>query len=416
MRLNTGLLSMLRHVARHSWLVLCVVGMLGTNIAVMLDRGTPWRGDLVWTIDWLTIGHVLVGPLVAGFAAVDTVRLSIGVRDLPLRGWRNADSAVGLTYGMALAAVHLVFVSVIIAVSAPPRFDAAAALAVLTQIAILWFFVGLGVLIGRFAPPILGGIAAAILGLVCVYMFTDPRSPTGLLYGGAATVPRMGYSYSAAWLGIQLAAILTMLAAMWLVRPAWGRSRLRLAALSALGLLLAAGASQVFAAAPGERLSASVRGPESCGSLAGVPWCYFPEHERVIGGYANHLLALFDAAQVNGYEGFVPDAVEEASQTTWPGDANTGPFYVTSDALAGTPPTLWEVTINLVQPLHCKQLQAEQAPADQYWEDLYAVTATWTNMVDPSAAEQAGYFGESLDPSDAERIMEKFRTCTYAFE
>lgn len=410
-----GLVATVGYVARHGWMLFCLIGVLATYIAVMLNRGAPWRGDIIWTVDWITIGFVLSGPLIAGCVAVDTARFSVGVRDLPLRRWRNYDSAVAIAYGLALASLHMLFVVAIIVISAPPRLDPATALAVLAQVMIVFFFVAVGVLVGRFAPLVLGGIGAALAALVSVYMFTAPRSDTGLLYSGAATVPRIGYAYSVLWLSVQIIVVAIVIVAMWIVRPGWGRSRTRLALLTMVALVLTFGALRLFAAVPGERLDATDAKPDACAALAGVPYCYYREHDRVIYGYASLMLALFEASEAKGYGGLVPDRVEEAGQTTWPSGAHVGVFYVTPEVLGGEEPTLWEVTLNLVQPVHCKQLQGDLPPSQQYWDDLFALTATWVMLVDPQAGESVGYFDEPLSPDVAQRIMTEFRTCSYAF-
>ena len=38
---------------------------------VMAQRGAPWRGDLIWTIDWAAVGFVVCGPIIAGMVAFD---------------------------------------------------------------------------------------------------------------------------------------------------------------------------------------------------------------------------------------------------------------------------------------------------------------------------------------------------------
>ncbi len=406
----------LRYVFRQGWVWLCLIAVAAGNTAVMLDRGAPWRGDLVWTIDWLPISLILVGPLISGFVAVDTARLAVGVQALPLPRGRTFDLAVAITYGLALAGLHVGYSLVTVAVSRPPVIDPAAPLAVLAQVAMLIFFVALGSLIGRFAPVVLGGLGAALAALLCVYLFSAPGSPVGLLYAGAATTPRIGYRYNATWLLVQIVALVVVALASWVVRPGAHRSRLRVLATGVTAVVLTIGAGAAVQAVPGDRLEADGAVPDACGSLAGVPWCYYPQHERVAGLYADNLLLLFEVATSQGYPDLVPQRVLEADQRTWPTSATTGVFYVTPEALAGQRPDLWETALRLIEPAHCTQLAGELPPAERYWEDLTALTGTWVGLVDPSLAEQNGYFGEPMTPEEAGHVMAGFRDCTYPFE
>lgn len=406
----------LRYVTAHGWVWLCLVAVLACYVAVMLSRGAPWRGDLIWTIDWLPIGFVLAGPLISGFVAMDTARLAVGVRDLPLPRGRSFDLAVALTYALSLVALHALFSIVTLLVSSPAVVYWAAPLAVLVQLAMLVFFVALGSLVGRFAPVVLGGLAASLAALGAVYLFSAPRSPAGLLYAGAATTPRIGYDYSTGWLFAQFLALAAIVLATWWVREGTRRSRTRVVTTALAAVAVAVGAGAAVAAVPGERLEANGASPDACGALADVPWCYYPEHERVIGFYADNLMALFQAAETHGYSDLVPERVLEADQRTWPSDATTAAFYVSPEALAGQRPELWETALRLVEPVHCPQLAGDLPPSDRYWEDLAALTATWVGLVDPVLREQNGYFDEPLDPARAQRVLGEFRTCTYGFE
>ncbi|MCB7138208.1 hypothetical protein [Cellulosimicrobium marinum] len=410
-----GLLATGRYVVTYGLVWLCAVAVLATDVAVMLNRGAPWRGDLIWTIDWISIGFVLVGPIIAGLVAVDTVRLGAGVKDLPLSRGRSGDLTVALTYGVTLGVLHLVVTLATVMISGPPVLDPGAPLAVLAQVAMLGFFVALGSVVGRFAPPVLGGIGAALAALVAVYLLSSPGADAGLLYGGAATTPRLGYAYDTAWLVVQVLALVVVIVALWAVRPAPSASLSRRALIPALAgvVVLAAGAAP--STMPGERLEATGAHPDACGALAGVPWCYYPQHERVVGLYADDLLALFDAASEHGYDGLVPLEVAEADQRTWPGDETTGAFSVTPEVLAGARPDLWETAVRLVEPVHCTQLQGDLPPGEAYWDDLTALTATWVGLVDAELPEHYGYVDEPLTPAEAQTLLAQFRTCTYPF-
>ncbi|MEU7277298.1 hypothetical protein AB0A69_00665 [Streptomyces sp. NPDC045431] len=55
------------------WVVLPVIALEVVNL---FQRGMPWRGEPLWTVDWFAISLFIVGPLLAGAAAVDAARLS----------------------------------------------------------------------------------------------------------------------------------------------------------------------------------------------------------------------------------------------------------------------------------------------------------------------------------------------------
>ncbi len=409
--------SAFRYVLTYSWVWFCAATVVAANVAVMLTRGAPWRGDLIWTIDWLPIAFVLTGPLVAGFVAVDTSRLAVGVRGLALSPRRTFDLAVGVTYALVLGILQLLIVGTALLISRPALVDWGAFAAILSQITMVMLFVAIGSLVGRFAPVILGGIGAALAALAAVYLLSEPGSSIGLLDAGAATTPRTGSLYSVPWLLFQFLALACAVLAIGCVRHRGSQSFRRLGARSTFGATMAVCAVVSLAVAPGSRLEAN-RGvsQEDCGALATVPFCYYPQHERVIGYYADNLMALFEAAHDQGYTELVPTRVAEADQQHWTGDATTGAFYVTPEALTGQRPELWETAMDLVQPVHCPQLNQEAPPGEQYWKDLDALTATWVGLVDPSLLEQHGYLGDMLSPAEGTELIRQFRTCTYPFE
>ncbi len=55
------------------WLTLPALVLETLNF---LQRGMPWRGEGMWTVEWFAISLFVIGPLAAGAAAVDAARLS----------------------------------------------------------------------------------------------------------------------------------------------------------------------------------------------------------------------------------------------------------------------------------------------------------------------------------------------------
>ena len=54
------------------WLALPVLLLEAVTFA---QRGAPWRGEAVWTVDWFALALFVIAPLCAGVAAVDAARL-----------------------------------------------------------------------------------------------------------------------------------------------------------------------------------------------------------------------------------------------------------------------------------------------------------------------------------------------------
>lgn len=410
-----SLTAVIALVARRGMLLLAMVTVAGVEAAVMLQRGAQWRGDLIWTIDWLAVGFIVVGPVVAAFAAVDTARLSLGAAHLS-RNRVTRTPAFGLfaVYTVGVGAVHGCALLVGLVISAPPAWPPAMAAAIMVQLLIISLFAALGTLVGRFLTTVLAGIVAALVAFAAVYLLSVDYGPVAMLVTGMATIPRVGYDYNVTYLLAQVVMLVLAITAALVLRPLHGRSLRRVTGADAgvaLGAVVLAAA--VAWTGPPERLSESAATPTFCGAVQTVPTCFYPEHERVATAFQEQFAALVQASERFGYADLLPSRVEEASRTVLPTGEDVAPFFVMPEHLQGQAPTAWEIVLGFVQPVHCEQVQGEAPPSDRYWEDLSALTATWAGLVDPTAAETAGYFGEPLPPEAAVTLAEQFRTCTY---
>jgi len=65
-----------RYALRTLWGPRLALLLVVLEAANLLQLGRPWRGELLWTTQWLGIVHFIVGPLLAGVAAVDAARLA----------------------------------------------------------------------------------------------------------------------------------------------------------------------------------------------------------------------------------------------------------------------------------------------------------------------------------------------------
>lgn len=406
------------YVLRHGLVHVCAAILVGVMVAALAMRGAPWRGDLVWTLDWFAISHIAVGPILAGFVGVDSSRLTVGMEHLRTGYARRApDRGIALAYWALASAVYLLVVVGALVVSLPPRWDWAVLGVLVIHVLILGVHVMTGLAAGRLLRPLVAGAAAALVALLLTTLFTTGKTPMAFLAAGGATVPRLGYRYNVSFLVAQavvLAVVIVVLVLARRTRREDGmRSRLRPVAIVALAALGIVGVGNVPV---GARLLSSPVTPDLCGAVLTVPTCFYAEHERLERPFQDQLYRLFMTAEQQGYDALIPARVEEASRTYLPQGAGVAPLFVSGDHLAGREPDLWEVTMGLVEPIHCPQLSGGQPPSDKYGSDLMALAATWAMLVDPSAGEELfGYVDEPLTPEAAEKLYTEFRTCTHAF-
>lgn len=397
------------------WTALLVVV---AEIAIMRQRGAQWRGDLLWTIDWQAVSFVVIGPVVAGAAAMDTARAARGARHLfgnPVL--RSPAFAVTLAYTLVVGAVHCAVLLGALALDLPPVGDAFAPLAVLCQVLIVAFFAALGTLAGRFVGPVLAGLVAALGVFGLIYLVSAPTRHVSILdLGGLPTIPRVGYAYSPVFLGLQAALLLAGTAALLVLRPRENGGRRavdRRDGLLALGLALAVVAASATVRV--DRLDPVTAAPTLCGAAGTVETCFYPQHERVADAFTQQFWALAIAAEEKGYAALLPRRVLEATRTQLPqeSDPTVGSFFVMPEHLQGQVPALWDVALGVVQPVHCPQTGGDNPPSDRYWADLQALTGTWVALVDPAEAGSRGFNGPPLPPARAAELIEEFRTCNY---
>lgn len=389
--------------------------MVGLEIQVMLSRGAQWRGDSVWTVDWISVSFIAVAPILAAALAVDTARLTHGMAHLSLaRRLRRPEIALFVTYAVLVATIHLGVASVGLAFSWRAGIDPYAWLAVAVHLALLWFFLALGSLCGRLAGPALAGICAAVLSFAALFLFSS--GAVSLLGTGIATVPRVGYRYSPTSLLVQFAGLGLLTVALLGVRPRpseLGSGRLdgRQSATLAVALVLSLGLS---ALGPMGRLTTDAIPPQLCGAAQTIPTCFYPQHARVADSFTAEFWTVIQLTRDAGYEDLLPTRVDEVSRTWAPTDPQGGIFIVTPEHLAGEPPTPTEIIYGLTQPLHCPQLQTDQPPSAKYGEDLHSLIATWVGLIDPALREAEGGAEHPLTTDEAAHLMHEFRTCTYS--
>lgn len=411
---------------RRGLLLWLTFATLAACTAVLFLRGAQWRGDLVWTIDWLPVALNVAGPVIAGVVALDTARSTRGLQHLENRGFfRNPGGAIFLIYSQFVATAYLLVLIGALIASQAPRFHLAVILAIVNPVWMIAFFVALGVMIGRFVRPILAGLTAALVGYGTVYLLAEPGRYLLPLDAGIATVPRIGYSYNPQFLAAQIVLLSLWIVALLLARPAIvHRFKAPLAQvfssseswkIAGIGTVIFGAILGITLFGPTQRLIPNGAQPDYCGAVQSLPTCFYLEHKRVAQNFQDQLWVLVDVANEYGYQEMLPAKFVEASNTQLNQDYGSAPIFVMPNHLQGEMPSIFELSLRMVEPYHCAQLYGDNPPRDQYWEDLSALAATLPMMLDTAAGEESGYFGDPLSPEVAAELLAQFKSCTYDF-
>ncbi|MHC0432769.1 hypothetical protein ACX6XY_21690 [Streptomyces sp. O3] len=399
------------------WVALPATVLEVTNY---LQRGMPWRGESVWTVEWFAIALFIIGPLCAGAAAVDASRLSRpGNIHLVLatpQPWRPYLRAAAWCAGPVIG-VHLVAVATGFVVGGVRYAEAGwgwLVVAALVQCAAIAWYAAAGSAIGRFTPPILAGIAGAGAGFAAIYLLGGGggHGRFELFALGAATVSRLGLSYHGTYILAQ-AAVLALTAATLLLLPLRTRSGVRLP--TAVGGAMAACAVAVIAAGPfvfpSDRLEAMPQPPTNCSETT-PQVCLYTEHERFADSVEARVATLVEAARKGGYPQLIPAKIEEISRSYRVPRPDTAALEIPDDTYVSGKISLRETVTELVQPSHCEQLYTGDLPADAYWERQMSLEATWLHLAGVRVdVNDYPVPVEILTPQQVEDIKRHFARC-----
>lgn len=397
-------------VARQGVLPWAMLLVALVSSAVLATRGAPWRGDLLWIVDWLPIGHVAVAPVVAGAAAIDMARLGVGVRHIEAsRWWRSPGTAVTSAYAIGIGAVYVAVIVGAVLVEPTPEPDPRVLLGVGVQLLMLTLFAATGTLVGRLFGPVLGGIVAALAALVGIYLLATRSEHIALLYAGASLVSRVGRSYNLVYLGSQAALLSGLVLALLMARPGIVRGKGRLMADRTVALLAVGAVLGASAVGPSSRLTYTGEPPDLCADVSGSRVCLYPEHARLQGEVVAQLSRLFDGARAAGYDGLVPQEVREVPSTgvtSW-----QGPQILLDEPLGGAAMDVEALVQDLVMPYHCFDENGESPFSDQLAADAQTLRRTWLSLVEPEQSSASEGAGPLLAPGDAAHVMANLRAC-----
>ncbi|MDT0491391.1 hypothetical protein ACPEIF_23780 [Streptomyces sp. NPDC012600] len=398
------------------WILPVVIALEVVNL---FQRGMPWRGEPLWTVDWFAISLFIVGPLLAGAAAVDAARLSKdGTIHLVLatrRPYRPYLRAAAWCVVPVLA-VHFLVLAVGLAIGGLPDGSPwwGLAGAVLVQALAICWYAAVGSAVGRLAGPLVAGAVGAIGSFTLIYLLGEGSGerfePLSL---GGATVSRLGLVYNPGYLLSQIA-LFALTGAALLLLPVTLRSGRRV--LTAAGAALAVGVVVAVVggqyALPAERLTAKAEAPADCTEGAGPVICLYPEHRRFRDQVVQHVRTLTEAAGEAGHTALVPRRVEELSRTYQVTTPDRIGLEISADAYASGEVSVQDIAASLVRPLHCSALYEEPGPGEKYWSREFSLyfTLLHTAGITVDTAEFP-VKPRVLTPAESADIMKDYATC-----
>jgi hypothetical protein len=410
-----------RHTLIGPWLVL---PMLVLEVVTFLQRGTPWLGEGMWTVDWFAVVLFLLGPVCSGVAAVDAARLSrpgnihlVLSVPRPQRVYLRA----ALWCAGPLAAVHTLTVVVALIAGQVDRPSASwwsivGGLAV--QLLAIFWYTALGSAIGRFTSPLLAGLLGGVSSFVLNYVLSnafDSGPQFRLLKFGGATITLMGRDYNPGYLAGQ-AALLILTAALFIGVGLRSRSGVRMpsaaglvAAFAAIGLLI--GGPTVL---PDNRQVDRPRPPEVCTGTA-PQICLYYEHRRYADLVVPQVQQLMTRAKERGYQtAFVPERLVEQSRTYYPSGPGVQRLWLPAEVYETGELPLELLVESLVSPWHCEQLM-NPAKAQLDWQSyhsrFFSLMMTWLDIAEYKPDHPAPVKYELLDPAEARQLIAEFDRC-----
>jgi hypothetical protein len=339
------------------------------------------------------------------------VHLVVAVRR-PRAGYLRAAAWTALPM-MAVHALAVVAAFALGGVKSPEIGWPAIAAALAVHMLVIVWFTALGSVIGRFSPPLLSGLIAAVASLVLVYYSGGAglADRFRLLDLGAATVSRLGLGYDAGYLAGQTAvlAVTALLVLATRVRLSGLRAvptRSGLAGV-AVALVLVVTSTVTFSAV---RVTARPSAPTQCQGTDPVV-CLFAEHDRFAPSVRSGVDRLAEPALRAGYASLVPSRIEERSRTYVPQGAGVKSFNASPEMYKTRQIGLEELAVMLVEPAQCPALSAPVAPPDEYYNRLYSVVFTWLGLAGQAPREGLPFAVERLTPLQVEQITRDFAQC-----
>ncbi|WFE20944.1 hypothetical protein O7621_24230 [Solwaraspora sp. WMMD937] len=411
MRLTTFLFR--THSAPKVALLLLAVEMFN-----VFNRGMPWRGELVWSVDWAGTVLVLVGPVLAGAVAVDAGRYAkSGVDYLAAQpGPRSRVSILTWAAGVVPTMIaHLVAVGLILTISRPQSEISPwpSLLAVVAQLGGIAFYGAVGSACGRYLGSVAGAPAAVLLSVLLFWQFgTSPDRFSPLLFG-RATSSVLGLQFNVVQILYQVV-ILILLTGVLLALPVRVIKGIRRPphVITAVLLVAVIAAYVLTPLTSVNRFDRVAVAPSSCAGQEPVI-CVFPDHERFLPSAEAAISELYAGAASLGIRDLLPEKVQERVPGEGSAQDGNGRFQIPVAAFSGDKLSIDDLAIEMVVPHHCPALYGDVPPSMQFGEDLHRAAQTLVLAAVGQAG--SGPWGGEVDPMSSNELREvlvNFQKCS----
>lgn len=379
---------MIRFALRETLAVPIALAVLGFELFNYLDRGRPWRGDLVWSLDWagavfiLMSGVVTAGAAFAGARSGDEARVTVaGVADHPLRGLLFQILALFIP----AALVHVVFVGLYVG-AVPDRADGFASqigMATSHQLLVLVFYLVLGFGVGRSAGIIFGPILSVGVALTVGGGLLIAGGTVNPLNTGRATSPLVEFGLSRTWVAEStLVLVILTGAVVFALRAARPPDRRPVVGTTLGVIALLAVAPAILPGGP--RLTpASARSGFACEQTT-VVVCVRRPHERLLDSTTRAVQNAMAKADQNGIRKAFPMVFHEVLPSQGVGSRGEGRFSIPLKAYSSDAVSPTELASSLALPMWCSSLYGSEPPGMDFFDDVDLVARGLTQRMSSS--------------------------------
>lgn len=399
------------HVAPKAALVL-----LALEAFNIVNRGMPWRGELVWTIDWLGTVLILIGPVVAGAAAVDAGRFARAGTEYLTGRAASANRVYMLTWlaaAIPAMVVHLAAAVAIVALSNPRSQISVwpSVFAVIAQLCGIGFYAALGSACGRYAGSVAGGPIAVVAGIVLFWQFGTSPERFSVLMFGRATSSVLGLQFNVAYSVAQVVclALISLALVLLPVRVISGIRRPPHIVTVTIGIAVA-GAVLVSPYISSDRFVPVAIRPTSCTGSAQVI-CMYPDHDRFLPSVAESVKRVYSGASALGVQDLLPTKIVERTPGEGPANDGVGRFQIPLDSFRTNDVTPEMMAMELVIPHHCPALYGDVAPPIEFGQKLHRAVHTLVAASQGHTDGGPAQFDEILSADELKKLLTSFKNC-----
>lgn len=326
---------------------------------MLVSRGSPWRGEWLWTLDWVAGVSILLGPVLAGVTAYEVATFrafDLGLARPSAR--RRVLATLVPVLGPLAATVGPFVVAITIAVglswSLHPTDGFTPILPILALLCLM-VFAAAGALLGQRLPPTPAALVAWAVGLMANTVLAGAGVPALLRVGGiSGSLAGLTLDASAAAERAVFYSSLTGLAVMLSVPFAGGRLRLLVAG----GLGVVALASGLVLASDGYLYRPDPEADVRCDVAGGATVCMLEGNTGQLPQWTRGLATM--RARLD-----LPWLPPRDYRQLRPGALPTqgvGVLAVNTDRVNVDPPALADLALSLARPSDCPQFAGDTPP------------------------------------------------------